>query len=115
MSTDLDLIVILGIKLPDLDPEVDYDATEELAEKHGLNWVYDGMSGQYSIIGVTLASADIYNGEGFDAPCEIDILGPEFHEKTYLPTLWKIAAFLEEMKSPNAISRLKVFVLTHFH
>lgn len=114
--------VIIGINVLELVKEDDGELDgpmaylEETAEKHGLKFIYDGMSGEYAILGKVISE---HSEEDEVPPTVIDSTALKQKEITLILDLHKYFTkeeFQEYLtKASDKTIQLGLHVFTHYH
>lgn len=112
MGVDVQAYVILGVKLPGDAIGDDYDRLEPYMaggtpEANGVQIVYDGMSGEYVIVGKVIAASDQTDGH-FETPVSVSgDLSIDEHAR--------ITAKIKELFPDQPPQPLSVIVVSHYH
>lgn len=115
MSVGTNQYLIMGVKLP-YDKDVPYEIFEDyidngykpdIIHKNGLACIYDGMNGEYVMLGRIVAKSPL--DEVLDGPYCCDPVGGEREE---------LIAGLINLSFPHidvVTSDIKTWFLTHYH
>lgn len=106
MSSSLQHFIMVGYDVPE-EEQIDSEEYEVLEEEHNIDVVFDGMCGDYVVVGKIISEYDVFSGDGDDG---IVSFTPQYLQG-YINSVYELLKDHMEL----SVDDVQLHVIHHWH